>query len=192
MRSLFKLVMITWFCWLICGNHVLSLSSDSLCDLSFLLLNMNVRWLILNAGLACMKVILCDSPAWDHVGGVMRCVQYDVTEGRGVKCTSVHSGVCCPPTDPGHQGGTTPNGSMPHKSFCRTNLSPFHYFAVSLLWIRCCKAAGQRGWIWLRKEIREPQITILQINNRAYSRYEPKVKFQNYNIHIHYSADITS
>lgn len=54
-----------------------------------------------------------------------------------------------------------------------------------------CKAAGQRGWIWLWKEMRAANYNSSN-KQRAHSRYEPKVKFQNYNIHIHYSADITS
>lgn len=34
----------------------------------------------------------CDSVGilklWYHIDGVMRCIKFDITEGRGVKCTA--------------------------------------------------------------------------------------------------------
>lgn len=75
------------------------------------------------------------------------------------------TGLGCPPIDPNHQCVTTLElVSITYKSFCKTNLSWSQYFCLSLLWIPCCKPSGQWGWIRLRKEIREPQITIPQIN----------------------------
>lgn len=97
-----------------------------------------------------------------------------------------------PTQDPNRQGVTTGTSLptlqiiLPNQFVPRLSTSVSHCYGSQAVNLQVSEDGCDSG-----KNKRASNYNSSNKHN-MHSRYEPKVKFQNYNIHIHYSADITS